>query len=63
VRCRGDAALALDAPVRAAEVLGLVDKIEREGMTVPPQAAAALSSRLIAPLRAAFGWLSSKLRI
>lgn len=59
VRCRGDAALELDAPVRAAEVLGLVDKIERAGSTVPPRAAPALSSRLIAPLRAAFGWLSA----
>jgi hypothetical protein len=60
VRCRGDAALELDAPMRAAEVLGLVHKIERAGCTVPPRAAAALSSRLIAPLRAAFGWLSAK---
>ncbi|HET8938433.1 MAG TPA: hypothetical protein VFN67_33545 [Polyangiales bacterium] len=52
----------LDAPVRAAEVLGLVDKIERAGCTVPPRATAAFSSRLIAPLRAACGWLSAKRR-
>ena len=63
VRCRGDAALELDAPVRAAEVLGLVDKIERAGCTVPPRAAPAFSSRLIAPLRAAFGWLTAKQRM
>jgi hypothetical protein len=60
VRCRGDAALALDAPVRAAEVLGLVHKVERAGCTVPPRAEAGFRSRFIAPLRAAFGWLSAQ---
>ena len=60
VRCRGDAAITLDAPMRVGDVLGVVDKIERAGSTVPPRAAAALSSRLIAPLRVALGWLSAQ---
>jgi hypothetical protein len=60
VRCRGDAALTLDAPVRASEVLGLVDEVERAGSTLPPPPAAALSSRLVAPLRTALCWLRAK---
>lgn len=60
IRCRGDAALELDAPVRPAEVLGIVDGVERAGRTLQPRAAAALSSRVVAPLRAAFFWLSTR---
>lgn len=62
IRCRGDAALAFDAPVRPAEVLGVVDAIERAGRTLAPRAAAAWSSRVAAPLRAAWAWLSTRSR-
>lgn len=62
VRCRGDASVELDAPLRTTEVMGVVDAVERAGRILPPRAAAALSSRLIAPLRAAFAWLSARAR-
>jgi hypothetical protein len=63
IRCRGDAALELDAPVRPAEVLGIVEGVERAGRKLQPRAAAALRSRVVAPLRAAFAWLSTRSRL
>ena len=60
IRCRGDAALHLDAPIRAEDVLGIVEAVERAGRARELRAAAALSSRVVAPLRAAFAWLSTR---
>lgn len=60
VRCRGDAALALDAPLRPEDVLGIVVSIERAGRTLQLRATAALRSRAVAPLRAALAWLSTR---
>jgi hypothetical protein len=61
VRCRGDASLELDAAVRESDVVGVVTKIRRASTSLQPSAAAALSSRVVAPARAALGWMRAKL--
>lgn len=62
IRCRGDAALELDAPLGPADVLGIVDAVERAGRSCELRASAAWSSRIVAPLRAAFAWLCTRTR-
>lgn len=63
IRCRGDAALELDAPLGPTNVLGIVDAVERGGRACELRASAALSSRVVAPLRAACAWLSTRARV
>ena len=57
VRCRGDAALELDAPQPASDVLGVVEHVLRAGECLPLGTSVAWWSRMAAPLRAAAAWL------
>jgi hypothetical protein len=61
VRCRGDATLWPDAALSVSQVLGRVERLERAGRVVPLRDTAAISSRLAAPLRAAWGYVQAKL--
>jgi hypothetical protein len=60
IRCRGDAALELDAPLRQRDVLGIVAAVERAGRSRELRPSAAWTSRVVAPLRAACAWLSTR---